>query len=67
MKRRMLCTSMTLPILRWEAAQQTVVLSDLHHLFELNVVFILLIWKTSQSHTGKSATESKLPVECTNH
>lgn len=34
---------MTLPIQRREAAQQTVVLSDLHHLFELNVGFI--IWK----------------------
>lgn len=45
MKRIMLCTSLTLPIQRWEVAQQTVMLSDLHHLFELNVVFILLIWK----------------------
>lgn len=41
-KRIMLCTSVTLPIQRWVAAQQTVVLSDLLHLFELNVVSILL-------------------------
>lgn len=45
MKRIMLCTSVTLPIQRGEAAQQTVVLSDLHHLCELNVVFISLIQK----------------------
>lgn len=64
MKRIMLCTSLTLPIRRWEAVQRTVVLSDLHHLFDLNVVFVLLIWKMrgktwhSQSRAGQSVTES---------
>lgn len=38
MERIMLCTSVTLPVQRQEAAQQTVVLSDLHQLLELNVV-----------------------------
>lgn len=46
----MLSTSLTLPIQRWEAAQQTLMLSDLHHLFEINVGFICLFGKWEEKH-----------------
>lgn len=43
-------------IQRWEAAQETVVLSDLQHLIELNVVFILLVWKMGGKHDTAKVT-----------
>lgn len=50
MKRIMLSTPLTLPIQRWEAAQQTSMLSDLHHLFEINVGFVCLFGKWEEKH-----------------
>lgn len=50
MKRIMLSTPLTLPIQRWEAAQQTSMLSDLHHLFEINVGFVCLSGKWEEKH-----------------
>lgn len=50
MKRVLLSTSTILPIQRWKAAQQTLMLSDLPHLFEINAGFICLFGKWEEKH-----------------